>query len=403
MPNPRLKALISSLSFILFAAGGSQCFAQAAALPVTESDDIAKATTNKPEKPTTPRMKVDFDKDNAGVVYIESNGERIRIDTVNRSVELVATTVEKVEPKETALAEKAPPAAATKQKDTKYDFDKSDEPWDFRVVNVPTPRHIPKGTWNIAFTHRFTQQLRPLSTSARGLFGLDSFGVASFGVTYGITDKLYATAYRSPLCRRGVCRTIEVGLGYNWLAQSKESPIGLSTYASVEGNDNFTEEYTYNAQVLLSARVAKRLYLFFSPAIHLNSNGQRRFNPRPTDFFPAATVANTFELPKHGASFGFGANVLLTPNVAVLFDFVPRTGFKMGTVRSVLGPNFAVVGFRNESYPSIGFGIQRKVGEHSFSLTFSNTQSTTTSRYNSSNLTLKPKNIIIGFNLSRRF
>jgi hypothetical protein len=61
-----------------------------------------------------------------------------------------------------------------------------------------------------------------------------------------------------------------------------------------------------------------------------------------------------------------------------------------------------VTGFRQESEAEIGFGIQKDVGRHSFSLTFSNTQTTTTSRYNSSNLVLPPSKFTIGFNLYRR-
>ncbi len=140
-----------------------------------------------------------------------------------------------------------------------------------------------------------------------------------------------------------------------------------------------------------------------SPAVHLNANGQGRFDPRPTDFFPPATIADSFRLPTHGASFGFGTSVMITPNVVALFDFTPRTGFKLGQVRPIFDNNFHVIGFTNESHPSIGFGIQRNVGKHAFALTFSNTQTTTTSRYNSSNLVLSPKYVVIGFNLSRRF
>jgi hypothetical protein len=242
-----------------------------------------------------------------------------------------------------------------------------------------------------------------LSESGKTLLGLDSFSVSSFGITYGITDKLYVSASRSPLCQRGLCRTIEVGFGYNWLAQDKDSPFALTTYASVEGNDNFTEEYTYNLQAMMSARLGKRVYLFFSPAVHLNSNGQHRFNPRPDQFFPPATVANSFKLPTNGASFGFGTSVLITHDIVALFDFAPRIGFKLGQVNPIFDNNFNVIGFKNESQPSIGFGIQKNIGKHSFTLTFSNTQTSTTSRYNSSNLVLKPRRLTIGFNLSRRF
>ena len=350
------------------------------------------------------KFKVSFDENFPGVVFVESNGEKIRVDTTKKSVETVALApgVEKaVEPMDST---KAKTVADDKDDDeSPYDFDTGDEPYDFRVVNVPTPKNVPKGTWNMVFTHRFTQQIHPLSSSADDLLGLDSFGVASFGISYGITDKLYVSAYRSPVCRKGLCKTIEIGFGYNWIAQNKKSPIAVTTYASVEGNDNFTEEYTYNLQTMISARLGKRVFLFFSPAIHLYSNGQRRFNPRPSDYFPPAAAANTYELPIHGASFGFGGSVMITPNVLALFDFVPRAGFKMGQTRAILGPNFVVTGFTNESHPSMGIGIQRNVGHHSFALTFSNTQTTTTSRYNSSNLVLSPNQLIIGFNLSRRF
>ena len=369
-----------------------------------EQQDKALPDSNQPTlSQDSGKFKVVFDDNFPGVVFIESNGEKIRVDTSKKIVESVAMTKTEdkaVEPEPSASS--APPA--DKGDDvSKYDFDTGDEPYDFRVVNIPTPKKVPKGTWNMVFTHRFSQQLHPLSESAPDLLGLDSFGIASFGMTYGITDKLYVSAYRSPLCQKGLCKTIEIGFGYNWLAQNKESPIAVTTYASVEGNDNFTEEYTYNLQTMISARIGKRLFLFFSPALHLYSNGQQRFNPRPGDYFPPAAAANTFKLPTHGASFGFGAAVMITPNVLAMFDVAPRAGFKMGQTRAIFGPNFVVTGFANESHPSFGIGIQRNVGHHSFALTFSNTQTTTTSRYNSSNLVLEPHQLIIGFNLSRRF
>jgi len=61
------------------------------------------------------------------------------------------------------------------------------------------------------------------------------------------------------------------------------------------------------------------------------------------------------------------------------------------------------VDFENISEPSIGFGIQKNIGNHAFALTLSNTQTTTTSRYNSSNLLFPPRRLVIGFNLFRRF
>jgi hypothetical protein len=301
-------------------------------------------------------------------------------------------------PKESTVAETEP-----QEEEGAYDFDSGREPFDYRLINVPTPKKVPKGTWNMSFTHRFSQPISPFRESGSNLLGFDSFSASSFGISYGITDKLYVNAYRSPLCQKGLCKTIEVGLGYHITDQNKNSPVALSVYASAEGNDNFTEEYTYNLQTMISRHFGKRVYAFFSPAIHLNANGQHRFNPRPDDYFPPADVANTFKVPTNGASFGMGTAVMITPTLLGIFEFTPRTGFKLGRVDPIFDADFNVVNFQNISYPEMGFGIQKNIGLHSFTITFSNTQTTTTSRYNSSNILLKPKNFVIGFNLFRRW
>jgi hypothetical protein len=395
-----VTVLMAGLFFIGFKNTAAQEPVKPPGEAVAKADDKQSADTKKTEPGS--KIKVTFDDTTPGVVYVESNGEKIRVDTAKKSFEEVATNSD--EPAAPDDDKTAKAAATPDDKNAgKYDFDRSEEPFDYRVVNIPTPKRIPKGSWNLVFSHRFSQPVKPLHESAENLLGLDSFSVSSFGIIYGITDKLYVSASRSPVCQRGLCRVIEIGAGYNWIAADKDSRIGLTTYASVEGNDNFTEEYTYNLQAMLSGRIGKRVYLFFSPALHINSNGQRRFDPRPTDFFPPAPIADTFHLPTHGASFGFGASVLITPNVAALFDFSPRAGFKLGQVHPIFNSTFQIIGFRNESEPTLGFGIQRNIGRHAFSLTFSNTQTTTTSRYNSSNLGYSPKHFTIGFNLSRRF
>lgn len=415
--NVFTKAVVFRNIIFVFAAlltitGGSENARSQNSTPDADSsvtkngkETIADTEKSNPTDKSKSNIKVVFDETTPGVLIIESNGEKIRVDAIKKTVEQIAATSsqektgEKTTQQETAKVEEK----SDTQEENPYDFDEGDEPYDYRLINIPTPKKVPKGTWNLSFTHRFSQPLHPLGESGRNLLGFDSFSVSSFGVTYGITDKFYVTANRSPLCQRGLCRTIEIGFGYNWLAQDKKSPLALTTYASIEGNGNFTEEYNYNLQAMVSSRIGKRVYLFFSPAIHLNANGQGRFNPRPDQFFPPATVASTFRLPTHGASFGFGASVMITPETLALFDFTPRIGFKLGRVDAIFDNNFNVIGFQNVSQPAIGFGIQRNIGRHSFALTFSNTQTTTTSRYNSSNLVFSPGRLVIGFNLFRRF
>lgn len=355
---------------------------------------------------TSDAPKVTFDDKTTGVAIVEINGVKYVVDSNKK-------TVEKLGPATNATT-KTEPAAETKpaadnsaetqeEEESVWDFEPGMEPYDYRLINLATPRSVPKGSWNMSFNHRFSQPFNPLSESGKALLGFDSMSASSFGVSYGITDKLYVNAYRSPLCQKGLCRRIEVGFGYNWLKQTKESPIALTTYASVEGNNNFTEEYTYNLQTMVSGRVGKRVYLFFSPALSLNSNGQHRFNPRAEDYYPPAEAANTFKLHSYTASFGFGTAVMITPKHVALFEFTPRIGFKLGRIDTLYDADFNVVGFQSVSKPEIGFGYQWNIGKHSFAITLSNTQTTTTSTFNSSNLVLGPKHLIVGFNLFRRW
>ena len=337
-------------------------------------------------------LNVSFDDNAPGVAYVEVNGERYRVDTRSKTF----ARVETAEP-EHARTTTEPALATAKGRESS----KASEPYDYHIVNLPTPKQVRRHSLNLIFTHRFSESFRPVEDSANDLFGLDSSSVSSFGFTYGITDRLYASIYRSPLCQTGLCKTIEIGFGYHWLSEAGRSPLALSTYASIEGDDNFRHLYTYNIQAMLARSVTRYVNLFFSPAVHINSNGTGRFNPRPQFFPPGAT--DNFRLGQHTGSFGFGLNARIRPTASLVFEYTPRVGFKLGQVIPIFDEKTAqFVGFKNDSEAEIGFGIEKRIGRHVFSLTFSNTQTTTTSRYNSSNLALEPGKFIIGFNIYRR-
>ena len=340
----------------------------------------------------TSNMKVTFDDNTPGVVIVESGGQRLRIDTSNKSV---ARLDDESSPAQ--QDKKQADVVATKERESS----KASEPYEYHIVNVPTTKRVPKHSLNVNFTHRFLQPFVPVDETAKDLFGLDSTSVSGFGFTFGITDRLYANVYRSPLCRKGVCQTIEIGLGYHWLDEAGRSPISLSTYASIEGDDNFQKTYTYNIQAMLGRSVTRYVNLFFSPAVHINSNGQGRFDIHPDELNdPRATG---LRLGQHTGSFGFGVNGRIRPTVSLLFEYTPRVGFKMGRIVPVIDETTGeLTGFKNDSEAEIGFGVEKRIGRHVFSLTFTNTQATTTARYNSSNNALPPSKFSIGFNLYRR-
>lgn len=339
-----------------------------------------------------PNMKVTFDDSAPGVVIVESGGQRLRIDTSTRSVErvdLAAPPVRRQDDRSDGIARK------TRESSSAY------EPYEYHIINVPTTKAVRRHSFNVHFTHRFLEPFVPVDETAKDLFGLDSTSVSGLGFTFGITDRLYANVYRSPLCRKGVCKTVEIGLGYHWLDEAGRSPISLSTYASVEGDDNFQKTYTYNIQAMMGRSITRYVNFFFSPAVHINSNGQGRFNIHPDESLDPRALG--LKLGQHTGSFGFGLNGRIRPTVSLLFEYTPRIGFKMGRIIPVVNEQTGeLTGFENDSEASLGFGIEKRIGRHVFSLTFSNTQATTTARYNSSSGVLPADKFSIGFNLYRR-
>lgn len=362
--------------------------------PSNESE-VTKLTAGRDSKFT-----VTFDRNTPDIVIVESGDERIRIDTKTRTVEqFTAPLSDKAQ-----QTQKEPQPQLTKERESSSAY----EPYDYHIVNIPTPKRVRRNSLNLYFTHRFQEQITAFENEGRDehiarisndLLGLDSSAVSSLGLTYGITDRLYASIYRSPLCQQGLCKTIELGLGYHLLDEAGKSPIALSAYASVEGDHNFTERYTWNFQVMLARSVTKYVNLFFSPAAHINSNGGDRFK----EFLSGQPFAESLRLGRHSGSFGLGVNARVRPTTSLLFEYTPRVGFKMGQIVGDFDPTTGqLLGFRNESEDEIGFGIEKRIGRHVFSLTFSNTQTTTTARYNSSNLGLPKDKFTIGFNLFRR-
>lgn len=347
------------------------------------------------------KFNVTFDQKTPGVVIVESGGERLRIDTSAKTVEHLSDA--QAPPSRHPDKEPVAPIV-TKQRESSKTY----EPYDYHIVNIPTPKAVRRHSLNLIFTHRFQETITPLDNEkadqhiariSKDLLGLDSSAVSSFGLTYGLTDRLYASVYRSPLCQPGLCKTIELGLGYHLLDEAGRSPIALSTYASVEGDDNFTERYTYNLQAMIGRGVTKYVNLFFSPAVHINSNGSDRFK----EFLTNQPLASKLRLGQNSGSFGFGLNARIRPTTSLLFEYTPRVGFKMGQIIPVFDANIGqITGFKNNSEAEIAFGIEKRIGRHVFSLTFSNTQATTTARYNSSNQALPPNKFSIGFNLFRR-
>src|SRR5215831_7471342 len=82
------------------------------------------------------KVNVTFDEKNPGVAIVEVNGEQVRIDTASK-------TWTRVEP-----APKAEPASAPQSAPEAKSQTPESEPYDYRLVNVPTPKRVLKGSVN---------------------------------------------------------------------------------------------------------------------------------------------------------------------------------------------------------------------------------------------------------------
>ena len=229
------------------------------------------------------------------------------------------------------------------------------------------------------FTHRFDTAITGKTGSLRDLFGFDSqSSVSSFGIEGSVNKWLALIAYRMPgngasrTPQRGA-QTIEVGTQITLLEQGKKSPLGISMRATIEGEDNFTTRYTTNFQPVISRSFGTRAELFVDPIFSIAI---------PRRSLTADFPSTPGERRDNAGGIGLGGSLRLSPKVAVVAEWFPRTyGFR---------------GFGSSN--TYSFGIQRKTNRHVFGLIVTNNSFSTTSR----TILGAGQDMRVGFNVTRR-
>src|SRR6185436_16802444 len=110
---------------------------------------------------------------------------------------------------------------------------------DFTVVNLPTTLRLPKHAAAFRLTHRFT---RPLGEGdfgdlVKSAFGFDSAAQVGLEFRFGLFSG----------SQLGVYRTNDRAIDFFWkqdVLRPRDAPVGLSVFGAVEGQDNFSEEYS---------------------------------------------------------------------------------------------------------------------------------------------------------------
>jgi hypothetical protein len=240
---------------------------------------------------------------------------------------------------------------------------------DFVTINLPTTLPLPAHGMNFHLTHRFNEDLRndSIGTQFSNVFGLDTGANIGLEFRYGVMKHLEAIVQRTSLGK-----TIQFSAKYDGWHQTATMPVGVSIIASIEGDNNFhNTDGVGGAQanfapalgVVLSRTVADRLAVYLSPMwVHNTGTG-------------SAGTSNT-------GLIGLGGRARLGKSTYFVLEGAPRAGgLAIGTAE-------------------YAFAIEKRVGAHVFSLTFSNSAGTTYRQLAHGGV---PEHLTLGFNLTRKF
>jgi hypothetical protein len=263
---------------------------------------------------------------------------------------------------------------------------------DFTIVNLPTTLRLPRYKSAFRITHRFTRTLNDprFGDLAGSLFGLDGGAYIGLEYRFGLMRGLQAGVYRTS------DKTVQFFGQYDAMRQSATVPFTFDIVTSIEGLNNFhrgdlvDEEdavYATALGMVLSRTIGDRAAFYLQPSFIIHANtystaGCLEHLEHGHDV-PGCVDATTVGVKSNTLLVGLSSRVRVTPDVYVVGSWTPRaSGFRPGVSLKT-------------------FGVEKRLGGHTFQLNFSNSLGTTmaqTARGASNN-----RDWFLGFNISRRF
>lgn len=235
---------------------------------------------------------------------------------------------------------------------------------DFTLVNLPTSLRLPSMKSAFRVTHRF---VRPLKCDEcednllEDLFGIDNGAAIGLEFRFGVVPGGQVVFHRAR-----VDKAIQLLGQYSLSRQGDGMPLEMAAIATIEGTDNFREDFSGTFGVILTHLLGDRGSVHFEPMFVANSN---LFEDDVDD-------DSTFMI-------GIGSRIRLTPTVYVVGEMTPRvSGYKPDTM---LG----------------SFAIEKRAGGHVFQLNFSNYFGTTLRQLAQG--APDGSHWYMGFNISRKF
>ena len=250
---------------------------------------------------------------------------------------------------------------------------------DFVVVNLPTTLRHPLFKSNVRITHRFAGNLRngTVGQQAGNLFGIDQGAIIGFEYRFAVARYTEAAFYRS-----GFDKTIQLYGKFDPIRQHRSIPVSVSAVGSVEGTDNFQEKHAPAAGVVVSRYVGTRVAGYVTPMWIHNSAASLDAITHSHDAAVGDPYGEAAHQDRNTTYVGFGGRARVLGSTYIAAEVVPRvTGYAPGR-------------------PAYGVSLEKRVGAHMFSLTFTNTFATTFAQLARGG---NADTLDLGFNLGRKF
>ena len=232
---------------------------------------------------------------------------------------------------------------------------------DYRLINVPTTLVLPRNRGAFGLTHRFNENLAKGSfgSHADRLFGIDAGAVVGFEFRFGILRRVQAAAYRTT-----IDQTLQLHGKWDAFQQGEGLPVSVSALLSIEGNDNFREDYAPALGAVVGRTFGEWAAVYASPIWVHNTGAFTETETRDTGFV------------------GLGTRLRIRPTIYLVGEVTPRVG-----------------GYESGE-PEFAFGIEKRAGGHLFQLNFANNVSTTYRHLARGGLS---DSLFLGFNIARKF
>lgn len=250
---------------------------------------------------------------------------------------------------------------------------------DFVVINLPTTLRLPRFKGNFRLTHRFAGNLRngTFGQQAGSLFGIDQGAIIGFEYRFAIATHTQAAFYRSSFDK-----TIQLYGKYDAVQQHGSMPVSISPLVSIEGTNNFQEKFAPAFGAAVSRQFSTRVAAYITPVWVHNTAASLDAITHDHDSDAHHEAAGDTSEARNTTYVGLGGRMRIGGSTYVAGEVAVRAQ-----------------GYAPD-HPAYGVSVEKRVGAHMFSLTFTNGFGTTfaqVARGGAAN------SLFLGFNLGRKF